>query len=78
MNENWYDRHVLPYVIDMLCGLRPIREQREKVVPLAYGRVLEVGIGTGLTHQSEIKSTNWELNCMLMTRIVHEERRTKT
>jgi SAM-dependent methyltransferase len=47
MNENWHDRHVLPYVIDMLCGLRPIREQREKVVPLAYGRVLEVGIGTG-------------------------------
>lgn len=48
MNENWYDRHVLPYVIDMLCGLKPIREQRAKVVPLAYGRVLEVGIGTGL------------------------------
>lgn len=48
MNENWYDHHVLPYVIDMLCGLKPIREQRAKVVPLAYGRVLEVGIGTGL------------------------------
>ncbi len=27
--------------------MKPIRRQREKVVPLARGRVLEVGIGTG-------------------------------
>ncbi len=30
------------------------------------------------THQSEIKSTDWELDCMLMSRIMHEERWTKT
>src|SRR5512138_3492717 len=47
MEPSWYDRHVFPYVMDFLCGLRPIRLQREKVVPLAQGRVLEVGIGTG-------------------------------
>lgn len=46
--ESWYDRHVLPYLIDMACGIRPVARQREKVVPLAQGRVLEVGIGTGL------------------------------
>ena len=45
---NWYERHVLPYVIDIACGLKPVRQQREKVVPLARGRVLEIGIGTGL------------------------------
>jgi len=39
---------VLPYLIDFACGMKPVREQREKVVPLAHGRVLEVGIGTGL------------------------------
>ena len=44
----WYDRHVLPYVLDLACGLKPVRQQREKVVPLARGRVLEIGIGTGL------------------------------
>lgn len=44
----WYERHVLPYLIDFACGMKPVREQREKVVPLAHGRVLEVGIGTGL------------------------------
>lgn len=47
-DESWYDRHVLPYLIDMACGIRPVARQREKVVPLAQGRVLEVGIGTGL------------------------------
>ena len=48
MNENWYDKHILPHLIDLACGTRPIRRQREKVVPLAHGRVLEIGIGSGL------------------------------
>jgi len=43
-----YERHLLPHVLDFACGLKPVREQRKKVVPLAQGRVLEVGIGTGL------------------------------
>lgn len=48
MAENWYDRHVLPYLIDFACGVKPVNRQREKVVPQAHGRVLEIGIGTGL------------------------------
>jgi len=48
MSDSWYDRHLLPYVIDLACGIKPVRKQRQKVVPLAQGRVLEVGIGTGL------------------------------
>ena len=48
MSENWYERNVLPYLIDLACGTRPTRKQRLKVIPLAQGRVLEVGIGTGL------------------------------
>lgn len=48
MTENWYDRHLLPYLLDLACGVKPIRKQRQKVIPLAHGRVLEVGIGTGL------------------------------
>lgn len=35
-------------VIDFACGMKPIRKQREKVVPKAQGRILEVGIGSGL------------------------------
>lgn len=48
MSENWYDRNILPYMIDLACGVKPVHRQREKVVPLAHGRVLEIGIGTGL------------------------------
>jgi SAM-dependent methyltransferase len=44
----WYDRHVLPYLLDTACGLAPIARQRALVVPQAQGRVLEIGIGTGL------------------------------
>ena len=43
-----YQRYVLPRVVDFACGLKPTMQQREKVVPLVEGRVLEVGIGSGL------------------------------
>lgn len=48
MSHNWYERHILPWLVDIACGIRPVRRQRQKVVPLARGRVLEIGIGTGL------------------------------
>lgn len=51
MNRNgpgWYERHLLPCLLDCACGIAPVRRQRDKVVPLAVGRVLEIGIGTGL------------------------------
>jgi ubiquinone/menaquinone biosynthesis C-methylase UbiE len=44
----WYERYVLPRVLDLACGAKPIRRQRQKVVPRATGDVLEVGIGTAL------------------------------
>lgn len=43
----WYEQHLLPYLIDFACGIGPVTRQRRKVVPLASGRVLEIGIGTG-------------------------------
>lgn len=45
---NIYETYVLPHAIHALCGMKPIREQRGKVVPLALGRVLEIGMGSGL------------------------------
>lgn len=44
----FYDRRILPRLIDIACNVRPVCRQREKIVPRAQGRVLEVGIGTGL------------------------------
>ena len=46
--KDWYDRYVLPYALDFACGLPVIAAQRRTVIPQAAGRVLEVGIGTGL------------------------------
>jgi SAM-dependent methyltransferase len=43
-----YERYILPALIDVTCGCRPIRRQREKVVPNAEGVVLELGFGSGL------------------------------
>lgn len=43
-----YERVVLPRMIELACGTGPIGKQREKIVPLAEGRVLEVGMGSGL------------------------------
>ena len=48
MAGNWYERNLLSYLTDLACGTKSIRRQRMKVIPNAYGRVLEVGIGTGL------------------------------
>lgn len=48
MNPSWYERYILPPALDFACGLPMISRQRQLVVPLAQGRVLEVGIGTGL------------------------------
>ena len=43
-----YAVRVLPHVIHVACGSSEVTEQRERVVPLAEGRVLEVGMGSGL------------------------------
>jgi ubiquinone/menaquinone biosynthesis C-methylase UbiE len=43
-----YERHVLPRLLNVACGAKPIRRQRRKVVPFAEGRVLEIGIGSAL------------------------------
>ena len=48
MIGSFYERHILPHVIGCACASRPIQRQRAKVVPLASGRVLELGIGGGL------------------------------
>lgn len=43
-----YERLVLPHAIDFACGMKAVAAQRAKVVPDAGGRVLEIGVGSGL------------------------------
>lgn len=44
---SFYENHILPRLIGCACGTKPIAKQREKIVPLCTGRVLEIGMGTG-------------------------------
>ena len=44
---SFYERHILPWMIHHACGARPLMRQRARVVPLASGRVLEIGAGSG-------------------------------
>ncbi len=43
-----YDRHILPHLIDLACGMGAVMKARSQIVPQAHGRVLEIGIGSGL------------------------------
>lgn len=44
----WYQRYVLPKLIDTACSQKPMRELRSRYVTRATGEVLEIGIGSGL------------------------------
>jgi ubiquinone/menaquinone biosynthesis C-methylase UbiE len=43
-----YAKYVFPAILDRVMGQEPVLRQREKIVPRARGRVLEVGVGSGL------------------------------
>lgn len=43
-----YKKHVLPRIINSICSAKSTSKLREAIIPIAYGRVLEVGIGSGL------------------------------
>ena len=43
-----YERHVLPKVLDACCSTKPVNYQRNKIVPHAKGKILEIGIGSGI------------------------------
>lgn len=45
---SWWDAHVVPRIIRCACGLPMIADLRGQVVPLAKGRVFELGCGGGL------------------------------
>ena len=61
MSETWYDRHVLPWLIDWACGMPLFQRQRQLLIPQARGRVLEVGLGTGrnLPYYAQTVCNRW-------------------
>lgn len=47
----WYDEHVVPRFIQCACSSPAIMKLRQKVVPLASGKVFEIGCGGGINQQ---------------------------
>src|SRR5260370_37632396 len=45
---SFYNNRVYPHLVTMLGNPEPIRKIRERLVPLAEGKVLEIGVGPGV------------------------------
>jgi len=43
-----YNKFILPKIIHWACSQKPSMLQRRKIIPLATGNVLEIGVGSGL------------------------------
>ena len=43
----FYRDHIYPYLISILGNPEPIRKIRQRIIPLAHGKVLEIGVGSG-------------------------------
>ena len=43
----FYADHVEPRLVSCICGMKAVAREREKIVPEAKGRVLEIGFGSG-------------------------------
>ena len=43
-----YEKYFLPKLLDFCCGMEGFQNKRSQIVPMAHGRVLEIGIGSGL------------------------------
>lgn len=48
MSRNECKQTVLPRRLELALRVKPIRRERQKVVPLARGEVLEIDIGIGI------------------------------
>jgi SAM-dependent methyltransferase len=44
----FYRDHIYPHLVRRLGDPKPIREVRRRIVPLAQGKVLEIGVGPGV------------------------------
>ena len=46
-----YENYFLPRLLDFCCGIEGFQNKRSQIVPMAHGRVLEIGIGSGLNFE---------------------------
>ena len=44
----FYNEHIYPWLVSTLGDPEPIRQVRQRIIPLAQGTVLEIGVGPGV------------------------------
>src|SRR6266403_165986 len=44
----FYKDHIYPHLVSVLGDPKPIQQVRQRVIPLAKGDVLEIGVGPGV------------------------------
>lgn len=70
-----YRRFILPKLINTACAMPPMMALRQRYVPLARGRVLEIGIGSGLNlafYGDQTDSVTGLDPAAELTRLAHE------
>ncbi|NQW27841.1 MAG: class I SAM-dependent methyltransferase [Flammeovirgaceae bacterium] len=72
-----YDQYLLPLLVNAICKQNPFTDQRSKIVPLAKGKVLEIGIGSGLNLPFYQKEQVTELTAIDPSLAVWKQNRTK-
>ena len=78
----FYKDHVYPHLVSMLGNPKPIEEIRRRIVPLAQGSVLEIGVGPGVNfvHYHPVKVNKvyaLEPNQGMLRRAKEQRRRTE-
>src|SRR5579864_6305370 len=78
----FYRNNIYPHLVDLLGNPKPIQEIRQRIVPLAAGNVLEIGVGPGVNfvHYDPRKVNKvyaLEPNPGMLQRAEEQRRRTK-
>jgi ubiquinone/menaquinone biosynthesis C-methylase UbiE len=79
---SFYRDHVYPHLVSKLGNPKPIDEIRQRVIPLAQGDVLEIGVGPGVNfvHYDPVKVARvyaLEPNPGMLRRAEEQRRRTQ-
>ncbi len=65
----FYKNHVYPRLVSVLGNPKPIEDIRRRIVPLAQGSVLEIGVGPGVNFTHYVASDPIEVTPLqLITR----------